>query len=424
MQLKKQKDHKGGLEKSVELRNGSGESRSDSNALALVHLSAAPVSLEIVNKTQRTVWIVLVVTLVLVLVLAVAIDIQIRPSHVTPYVALRRERAAAAPPETNVLQRLILFGDAGYSTLEPWQASLAGIAQRASISPEKTVVVALGDNIYPDGFPQVPEGQWTAGQRASVMALDAQLRIARVSGARMILVPGNHDWRAGGMEGQAVHIERTASETGAQVSLRPYRAGQPPYPESLDLPGVSVVFVDSEWMLRNDDATTEPAYEQFYGLLARIRAAHPGHLIVVVQHHPMETVGPHGRYQSGIRAWLRGTFRDWISGESADVDQPAYEKHIGRMRGILRKYQRVIHAGGHEHNLQLFHPVAGVGATYHLVSGAGNTKRLTGVWHNGNTRFALSQEGFVEMVVTRDGVYASFHDIHHVEAVAGFWLDL
>ena len=92
----------------------------------------------------------LVIGLVLALVLAVAIAIQFRPSHVTPYVALLRERVAAVPDGTNVLQRLLLFGDAGYSSVEPWQASLARIAQRASINPTNTVVVALGDNIYPD----------------------------------------------------------------------------------------------------------------------------------------------------------------------------------------------------------------------------------------------------------------------------------
>jgi hypothetical protein len=385
---------------------------------------AAVGSLEIVKKTQRTVWMMLVIGLVLALVLAVAIAIQFRPSHVTPYVALLRERVAAVPDGTNVLQRLLLFGDAGYSSVEPWQASLARIAQRASSNPTNTVVVALGDNIYPDGYPGEPEGLWTAGQRESVAALDAQLRIARVSGARMILVPGNHDWRAGQMDGQAGHIEQYAERTGARVSLRPYREGHPPHPESMDLPGVSLVFVDSEWLLRNDDATTAPAYQQLDELLGRSRAAHPGNLIVVLQHHPMETVGPHGRYRSGIRAWLRGRFRDLISGESPDVDQAAYEKHIGKMRGILQRHERVIHAGGHEHSLQLFRPAAGDGATYHLVSGAGNARRITGVWHNGNTRFALAQEGFVELVVTRDGVYASFYDIQHAEAVAGFWLDL
>ena len=41
-----------------------------------------------------------------------------------------------------------------------------------------------------------------------------------------------------------------------------------------------------------------------------------------------------------------------------------------------------------------------------------------------NSRFALSQEGFVELAVTASGVHFSVFDIHHEDAVAGFWLEM
>ena len=56
------------------------------------------------------------------------------------------------------------------------------------------------------------------------------------------------------------------------------------------------------------------------------------------------------------------------------------------------------------------------------MSGAANSNKVSGVRHNENTRFALSQEGFMELNITSDGVYLQVFDIHTDGPVAGFWL--
>ena len=73
---------------------------------------------------------------------------------------------------------------------------MAKVAARASMLPEQTIVIALGDNIYYEGFPRKEAGQqeWTDDQLESISYLDAQLKVAEVSGASLYLVPGNHDW--------------------------------------------------------------------------------------------------------------------------------------------------------------------------------------------------------------------------------------
>jgi hypothetical protein len=230
---------------------------------------------------------------IVLLAIALWIDPQFAPNHDAPYLSLQAEVAAPAPDEADVIQRVILYGDAGHSSSEPWQASMARVAQRASISPDKTLLLALGDNIYMRGYPQMEEGQtdWDEDQLESISFLESQLKVARESGATMFLVPGNHDWYATEVASQARHIAEYAATHDLDVAFRPHQAGRPPLPESADFSGVSLVFVDSEWLIQNDAASTAPAYQKLDEEMARIRREHPENLIILAQHHPMETLG-------------------------------------------------------------------------------------------------------------------------------------
>ena len=88
-----------------------------------------------------------------VLALLIYINRQINPSHTEPYVNWVDENTSAPPADGDIKQRIILFGDAGHSSIEPWQASMAKVSQRASIAPEQTAIeivfVALEEAIAP-----------------------------------------------------------------------------------------------------------------------------------------------------------------------------------------------------------------------------------------------------------------------------------
>ena len=368
--------------------------------------------------------------LIAILAALIFINPQINPSHTSPYLNLQAERLAAPPAEGDIQQRVILYGDAGHSTTEPWQPSMAYVARRASLSPAKTAVVALGDNIYMRGYPRKEEGQedWTEDQLESISFLDAQLRVATESGARMIFVPGNHDWYATELDSQAGHIARFAEDNRVDTRFQPHVTGQPPYPEFVNLVGVSLVFLDSEWLLHAEGEQRERALATLDAAMASIRATHPQNLIVLNAHHPLETMGQHGGYLAEFSYWFFITLIHSLFPEAADEDTPSpiYQQMIADLNRVMSKYQRVIYAAGHEHSLQVFRgggPQRG-GAQYTLVSGAANSNKLSGVWHNDNTRFALSQEGFMELNLTDAGVYLQVFDVHSEDPVAGFWLDI
>lgn len=364
--------------------------------------------------------------IIILLALAIYINPQFAPNHDTPFFALQEEVLSPPPPEDEVIQRVLLYGDAGHSTINPWQVSMAKVAGRASISPDKTLVVALGDNIYMRGYPTLEEGQneWDEDQLESISFLDSQLKVATDSGASMFLVPGNHDWYATELDSQARHIAEFAKQNNAKVSFKPYTEGEPPLPTSMDFPGVSLVFVDSEWLIQHDAATTAPAYAALESELARIKQQAPGNLVVIAQHHPIETVGQHGHYMTHFSYWFFINMIDLFVDMNQDIGHPDYDNYTARMNAAMSTHPRVIHAAGHEHSLQLFKPAEKTGANYNLVSGAANSNKVSGVWHNENSRFALSQEGFMELNITAEGVHLSVFDIHNEAAVAGFWLAL
>lgn len=369
------------------------------------------------------------VLLVLVAVLAVLLFInpQLQPNHDTPYLALQGEVEGPAPAESEVRQRILLYGDAGQSALDPWQASLQRVAERASIAPDKTAVVALGDNIYYSGYPKLEEGQrvFDEDQLQKVSHLDAQLEIARRSRAPLFILPGNHDWLATELDSQAEHVIRYGIEHDAPVYFVPWKKGAEPLPQAFDLSRASLVFLDSEWLLHAEDAQLDAALQRLDSELARIRALSPDQLIVVTAHHPLETMGQHAGYLTDFRYWFFIKLVYAIFDVDQDIDHPSYQRMIVALRQVLAKYPRVIYAAGHEHSLQVFGAAAGESSpAYSLGSGAGNSSKVSGVWHNDNSRFALSQEGFMELYITDAGVYLSVYDIHHAQAVAGFWLKL
>ncbi|MDE0931592.1 MAG: hypothetical protein OSA77_12940, partial [Halioglobus sp.] len=104
------------------------------------------------------------ILLCVLVILAVLIGLfyinpQVKPAHMEPYLALNEESQAPPPSADEIIQRVLLYGDAGHSSIDPWQPSMAKIAARASTLAERTIVIALGDNIYYEGFPRKEAGQ-------------------------------------------------------------------------------------------------------------------------------------------------------------------------------------------------------------------------------------------------------------------------
>jgi hypothetical protein len=362
----------------------------------------------------------------------------------------------------------LLIGDAG----DPDRAgepTLKLLAQRVRQMPERTTVVFLGDNAYERGLPEPvekPEARAAdaakevvdtvfidlfASRQQAERALNAQLDVVRGTSARVIFIPGNHDWdqfEAGGWKRileEEKFIKTSAADDGMDGTMLP-RGGCPgPTPVALGTKGELIV-LDTEWWLdtRTDGKpTTEnnPTHCAYTtegqvrdALVAQLEAASNQHRrSIVVGHHPLASEGPHGGFVDPVThifpfqvvrhyvpiyiEWipipvlgsLVVALRSCCSPSAQDMSNRRNRHMRNAISFSFLEAQRrgaapLAYAAGHDHSLQVFE--SSQGARYLLVSGLGSHSRASDVGTSRRTLFAHSNSahpGFMEIDFLTDG---------------------
>ncbi len=318
-------------------------------------------------------------------------------AHGCGYGAYVRPGLAVVSPvsDERVEFRLLLVGDIGSDViLRPEGWPLLDRLNQELQSGGHSVVVFLGDNVYPAGVPVDVE---TSEARTAERTMRAVL--AAASPARdVIFVPGNHDWndsRPGGHDrilAQDALIRRLAG-TDSPARLMPSDGCQGPI--SLDLASVArLVVIDTEWLLTVDDPQRKPVgtetgctygpaatastfpgdrltSDAFYEALEGQVQGAGDRTIVLLSHHPLRSRGPHGGHLGG--SWLPYVWpaiRRLIP-RRQDFGSSVNRQMRHRLDEVLQgaDAQLVIAAAGHDHNLQVFDDSAGM---YYLVSGSGS----------------------------------------------------
>jgi len=325
-------------------------------------------------------------------------------------------------PPNEIVTSIFLLGDAGTAHHEP-DPNLLELTRQASASPRGSLIVFLGDNVYPNGL--VAEGD--PGRAEGERRLEVQLEVARKSQRRAIFVAGNHDWERWGQGGLG-SIGRVSEYLRERVPglSRQLPDSACPGPVTLDVgTSVRMVFLDTQWWLHSHDkpygttsrctATTEDqVIEQ---LEATLKSAGRRHVIVAA-HHPLASGGEHGgryglsRHLFPLRGWKRWL---WIPFPVIGSIYP-----IARKLGITsqdlangrNEYMRaqfakafaanppLLYAAGHDHNLQVF---KGPHAKYSIVSGSGIVDHQEGVGWKKETIYAEAVAGFMRVDVDRRG---------------------
>ncbi|HEV3462953.1 MAG TPA: metallophosphoesterase, partial [Actinomycetota bacterium] len=204
-----------------------------------------------------------------------------------------REDRPAGP----VRSGFVAFGDFGGG---PAQQAVADAMERWAVRHRVDALVTTGDNVYERGEPERFAAQLDRPY--------AELRRSRP----MWVSLGNHDVAAGHGAAQLRHL------------------GLPDHPYAKSLPGVQLLFLDSN---RVDQAQADWLERQLAGPGPRLR--------VVVFHHPAWSCSRHDTTEEVTRRW-----------------GPVLERH--RVALVLN---------GHDHNYQRFTSPAGV--TYVVTGGGG-----------------------------------------------------
>lgn len=342
--------------------------------------------------------------------------------------------AASAAADT-VDTRVFLVGDAGVP--RPADPVLASLAREVGQDPGRSLVVFLGDNIYPRGLP-APQARNRADAERR---LRAQVEAARAPGAAVVFVPGNHDWDVSAADGwNAIRRQEAFLREAGGVELQPQDGCPGPVVRDVGA-RVRLVVLDTQWWLHGGPRPVGSASpcaqktedEVAASLVAAIRAA-GDRRVVVVGHHPLASGGPHGGsfgwkdHVFPLRAWKKWLWLPLpvigsaypIARTSGITDQDFSGAANRRMRAALEaafaQAAPLVYAAGHEHNLQVVKRAA---PTYLLVSGAGAHRHLTPTGKTDGAMYARSTSGYMRLDVgASSGVRLSVVEVDHDGRVA------
>lgn len=319
---------------------------------------------------------------------------------------------------------LLLAGDVGEAG--PGAPVPAAMARDAARRPGETLVVFLGDNVYPEGVPAPGAPSRAEAERRLFAQVDAVV----ASGARGLFLPGNHDWVKGAADGREAlkrQEELVLARGRGRVLFLP--RGGCPGPVTLDLPPrLSLVVLDTQWWLHPGPRPEGPASPCAEKTEAEVAAAlavalrpPPGGQTILLAHHPPASGGEHGGlFGAGDHLLPLTSYRKWLvvplpligsaypllrkAGLTTvqDLASGPYRKMLAALAPALSAAPPVLYAAGHEHTLQVLErPVPGVPLL--AIVGAGSPAWLTTPHRIDSTRFLASGLGYGRLTAPASG---------------------
>ncbi len=308
-----------------------------------------------------------------------------------------------------------LIGDAGEDTVSG-KALL--MLKEELLNNSNSAIIFLGDNVYPAGL--------KANDRKSASHLESQLSILKEYKGQAYFIPGNHDWAAQTRLGlNRIQIQKEYVNEYLKMKSTVANKNESTFLPVNGLPGpasvmlnndLMIIMIDTQWFLHRNKKgkigskkNTEKLFYSHLDSLLNV-AKRNNQQVIIAAHHPIFTNGQHSRSRQPFRFLINKTpffilgFAGMYRLYFQDISQPKYKKMRERMLTIFNKYDNIIYASGHDHNLQC---IKGNENRY-IVSGSGSKlsplnkrKRFDSVFEDDK------QTGFVKIIYKRDGTHTT-----------------
>ena len=322
--------------------------------------------------------------------------------------------AARAQSDT-ILSRIVLIGDGGQLTKGK---HLVADSVRKNIPLDaKTLVLYLGDNLYRTGL---PDDAYVGYQQAKSV-LDSQLSVVENTAARVIMIPGNHDWSNGGKDGynsvvrQQYYVDLLGKKN---VKYYPENGCPGPVEVSVNDDIVLVVF-DSQWWLHpfeKPEVDSDCPYKTEQEVLTQLNdiiSRNYKKLLIFACHHPFRTYGLHGGAY-GLKQHIfpfTDLYKDAyiplpligsiypisrsVFGTPQDLRHPVYDDMVTQVEDVMKAHPNVIFVHGHDHSLQFIKD-----SFNYIVSGSGSKRQR--VVKTRKTPYVKSETGFATLEVSKN----------------------
>ncbi|HEX5653476.1 MAG TPA: BamA/TamA family outer membrane protein [Chitinophagaceae bacterium] len=316
--------------------------------------------------------------------------------------------------QDTILQRIVLVGDGGELTNGRHPVAEA---IRATIRlDKKTTVLYLGDNLYSTGLPDDQSSYYNEARAV----LDSQLSVADNTPARVLMIPGNHDWKNGGRDGyESIIREQLYVDLLGKPNVKFYPEDGCPGPEEISLGNdVTLIIFDSQWWIHPYEKpgiesdcrckTNDELITQIEDIISR----NSKKLVILACHHPFKSNSVHGGYfplKSHIFPFTDIRKKLYIPlpvigsiypvarsvfGTPQDLSHPNYANMINEVTAAVKPHPNVVFVAGHDHGLQLIED----SNHHYIVSGGGcKTNRVS---KSKKSPFVSQTLGFAVMEVS------------------------
>ncbi|AZA53355.1 metallophosphoesterase [Chryseobacterium sp. G0201] len=331
--------------------------------------------------------------------------------------------------------KIFLVGDAGNADEIQAQNTLNLLKNKLDSADEKSMLIFLGDNIYPSGMPQESDKDYALAKQK----LENQLSITKNFKGKTLVIPGNHDWYHG-LDGLKAQEDFVKSYLNDKKSFLPKNSC--PIDDINLTKDIKLIVIDTEWALINWDQypginkncnikTREDLFIEFKDLVNKNQDKR----IIVALHHPIISSGTHAGYTSpkshlfplkskvpvpGV-ASLINVLRSSSGASLEDINNQHYADLANRLKSIVQEKENVIFVSGHDHNLQ-YHEERNI---RQIISGAGSKTDPATIaeksdFSYGGNGFAVlnmrkDQSSDVEFFSTKDN---KFQKLTHISVVS------
>lgn len=321
---------------------------------------------------------------------------------------------------------VFLIGDAGAPRF-PTDPNLEYLKELTSRAGENDVLIFLGDNIYPSGLPSREDPE----REVMEAKLVESLKILKAFPGRALIIPGNHDWAAGGKEGwtKLLHMQDFVDGYMGKETVFLPRGGCPGPVEITLNTQITLIILDTQYFLHRwdkpdqEDGCDAKSSADAIMLLDDMLSRNADKHVIVAGHHPMYSFGPHGStftFKQHLfpltdvnkKLWIPlpvigsiyPVFRS-VFGSIQDLSNPKYKLIRNTIVKSFRKVPHLVYISGHEHSLQYIKR----DSAHYIVSGSGSksSSAAAGI----GTEFAAMEHGFAQLTYLVDGrVNLNFYD--------------
>jgi hypothetical protein len=318
------------------------------------------------------------------------------------------------PKEQKVNYSVFLIGDAGAPSLTQPEPNFEILRKQLIGAGKESAVFFLGDNVYPRGLPPLIHPLREQGEKRLVK----QLEILKDYLGKICFISGNHDWNrghAGGLEAVLRQQSFIENYLGRQDIYYP-RNGCPGPSELTLSDKITSVVINTQWWVHNGrkpigkkDGCTASNENDFFAGLEKLLERNKEKKLLLIGHHPMYSRAYHGGNFNlkqhlfpltevkrhlyvplPVLGSLYPMYRKYI-GSREDMAHPRYKKMRKRLIDIFSKYEDLIYACGHDHNLQYIRE----NKQHYIVSGAGC--KVAYVQHGQRALFTHAHKGFFRL---------------------------